>query len=360
MKVKKIVYSVPMGAAGTDLWEAQPKQLTIDSKNWDVSFVRNPPTGTSSIELTPASSTSVAMASQASVTVTVQFEVNKAQGAADIKVTETTDTSGESHLSVPKNAAGFEFGYLEADPIAVEHGSYTDLKWQGKNIESYTLSYDNKVAPISGDAVRYRVDDLTKPTAFALQAKPKNTSSGYLPTLTTSIDVRNPDLTIGNLTCSGTLTVDRIRSFSKPEKVDCSFLFSREGVDLYRDTVAAGHRFITFTSDGLVWIFSYTLKVPASISPNNAYFATLSDGSFPAVPLVENKLSIPLPVSAGSRLTVAPSGAVLEEVNNLVGMNFLVISQGYGVASRVTIDEVEADAANRRISRAYARMRGND
>ncbi|MFC5799300.1 hypothetical protein [Streptomyces formicae] len=294
---QEIAYTLPIGTKATDLAAIAPTQSQINVsgsniRNW--SFTLSKSESSCKVTLKPTIQT---FQVGEYVTVTISVTVNTATGTASVTASERSSSQTKDIPDFPifKREEGFTFAGFHPEPVAVTVGGTTTLKWDGEKIDGYTLTYDDQTIPLSGTTRFYQVPHLTHPTAFALEAHPENpTPNTPPPTLTTTVDVTNPDLNVGNLTTTGTTQLHKAKALNE-ERYEIDLLGPPEQVT-ERDKVEYAAFCskgipVKFSGDGLAWIEvqycyywspgdKYSTPLELEVSTNyGAYRETLREGN---------------------------------------------------------------------------------
>ncbi|ARF53245.1 hypothetical protein [Streptomyces gilvosporeus] len=145
------------------------------------------------------------------------IELNDAPGWAELQVVEQTSTGGPTsakttNAQVQKAPDTFVFHSFHPEHIMVGNGDRAKLEWQGTQDAAYTMFWDKNEEQLqfgpSKPFGEWLSPALHEPTGFMLQARYTKDGKTFERTLTTSVGVVDPDLTVTNLTVLGALTAD--------------------------------------------------------------------------------------------------------------------------------------------------------
>ncbi|MBC2877500.1 MULTISPECIES: hypothetical protein [Streptomyces] len=136
--------------------------------------------------------------------------VNKATGTAEIEIREERDGSQSTpvKLRVLKGAPELKMRGLRAQPPTVRRGGRARITWQAVSLSNvrYELVWDDKKANVS-TVNEYTIDKLYRTTPVTLTAYDTAQQNKVLHSLSTTVTVSEPDLTVKTLKVAGTCTI---------------------------------------------------------------------------------------------------------------------------------------------------------
>ncbi|MFJ4651011.1 hypothetical protein ACIP5Y_07020 [Nocardia sp. NPDC088792] len=140
--------------------------------------------------------------------------VNRTPGTVIIDVTEDASTNATNgfkmettQIPLPKTDDTFFFRNLHPHKPMINRGERITLNWEGAATATYTLYQDDKPGIPVGGATWTSPESLTGPANFTLKATVAVGSESFDYYLTTSVLVKNPDITANNIIIDGTSNI---------------------------------------------------------------------------------------------------------------------------------------------------------
>ncbi|MFJ8390850.1 hypothetical protein ACIQ9Q_41490 [Streptomyces sp. NPDC094438] len=219
--LKKVTYDIPVGSGATDLTTDESITTTGPGGKWaPLNSVLINNKKTLRITLEPEGDNPIALPPGESVSITLNsVKINETLGDVDIVVTENGDPSKTSKVRIQKWPDGFRFEFFhpKVEYTSVRPGDPIELTWQADGIEKFDLFWDlGEIKDIPGSVRTQRIEKgIQKSTAFALRAHVITTKNEQdWPVLTTEVDVRGPNLEVGNLTVNGIADFKHVKQFN--------------------------------------------------------------------------------------------------------------------------------------------------
>uniref|UniRef100_A0AAU2V9R7 Uncharacterized protein n=1 Tax=Streptomyces sp. NBC_00003 TaxID=2903608 RepID=A0AAU2V9R7_9ACTN len=114
-----------------------------------------------------------------------------------------------TRLEVGKFPLGFHLRSFVAEPQSVANGGSVTLRWDASAATSLSLYYDGEVHPVTGET-SVTVPDMKQTTFFHLRAVAQDGAGSVERTLSTLVQVPDPELTVGRVIVHGTVQVGSI------------------------------------------------------------------------------------------------------------------------------------------------------
>ncbi|MFD7668778.1 hypothetical protein [Streptomyces sp. NPDC059788] len=210
---ERVTIAFPYGDKATDLaGTATSGSFTIDitPKGWSVQKSKAED-GMCTITVEPDHDPGVVKSNEPLRITLANLKMNTAIGKSTVTV--TIDKS-PTEFPCTKAPAGFEFGNLKPDELAVKNGKKTRLSWNLSSPAKLTLRWtgaDDKgnitqgVFPsFQGRILEHDTPELYNTTFFQLTAEIQSGAASVDHTLTTVVMVTEPSLETGPLTVTGT------------------------------------------------------------------------------------------------------------------------------------------------------------
>lgn len=205
LECSRITVRIPDGERSPELaLNLQGVTATISLQGWSATldsqtkrFVFAPPSGYATISVSQG--------------ITIQFRgipVNRQVGSAPITITECSRPQGETTWNEPQTVIevgkfppDFYLRNLTADPLQVDNGGSTTLRWEASPNASYRLLYGAADIDVTNRR-EFPVTNLTSTTVFYLRGRAQIGEGIAERILNTTVAVNRPDIDATRLTVS--------------------------------------------------------------------------------------------------------------------------------------------------------------
>ncbi|HYR08576.1 MAG TPA: hypothetical protein VEQ60_12430 [Longimicrobium sp.] len=208
----QIVFGIPEGTLAQQLTNDDTSlQCAITPDTWSITA-----NGGGTFTATPVNPSGNEITDRGLVVEIFDIQVNQEPGTASISIVETSsndpngpfDTS-DGTLTVAKFPYGFFFDNFAPSAVQIDDGGSVTLTWNGSDGPIYTLLWGSQAVDVT-EVRSYTVGPLNADTTFLLQATYQSQGATATTSLTTSVNVGNPDLTLSTLTVTGDATVNGV------------------------------------------------------------------------------------------------------------------------------------------------------
>ncbi|OPC84573.1 hypothetical protein B4N89_29880 [Embleya scabrispora] len=230
----------------------------------------------------PASDEPPHTAFDASTGVTFQavgLSVNRLVGSSVVTVSASWRATGSTawqtqttEIQVGKYPLGFHLRSLVAEPLSVDPGGGTTLRWDASAATHVSLMYNGHEFPV-GDRQSIEVGGLTETTTFHLNARAQSGSGFVERTLSITVYVFDPQRLAGRVVVEGTLRAGALEPSDPTEPIVVP-----QGMPL---SPAWAYEPVTGTLSDSTWPwYGYSAQRPASASGHEGtVIATQTDAT---------------------------------------------------------------------------------
>ncbi len=207
VSLSKLQFQLPIGTLAQDLTASSTGVICSASPDgvWDISIDAN-----GLCTATPSSGVPVVVTTEGIIMQLYNIAVNQQTGTISISVNETAGNSGSTptvqsaSFNVAKFPYGFYFTNFTANATQVADQGTVILTWEGSDYKtSYSITAGGS-APVDVTNVRtWTSPALTNDTTFILTASATSFGETVTTTLSTTVIVSNPELSVESLVVSG-------------------------------------------------------------------------------------------------------------------------------------------------------------
>ncbi|HEY2324070.1 MAG TPA: hypothetical protein VGJ82_14530 [Thermoanaerobaculia bacterium] len=205
----EIRFSFPEGTLAQDLTNEDAGILAVISpSSWDIAVL-----GGGLYSATPSKPSANEITTSGLVAQIYNIAINDEPGSVPLSVVETSSTTNSKPFSdsygqytLPKFPYGFFFGnFAPSSPQVSNNGSVT-LTWEAADGATYTLYWGAQSVDVT-EVRTYTAGPLNSDTTFLLQASYQLQGETAVISLTATVNVSTPDLTVNTLNVNNTATI---------------------------------------------------------------------------------------------------------------------------------------------------------